>query len=158
MNKTETSTQIPIDNLTLVIRSEALKCLTGTSNGIPNIWFLIQIISHMAKTDTTVTRRGITYPIKAGQSAVSQSQLAEEAGVSRKVVDAALQKLHDAGLVTVAKDKLGSIIEVNCLQRWFDTTCHNNPGFHGYAKGSNTTVLSPLEVAFPFKKNPVTNK
>lgn len=107
-----------ISEITIALPMAVLDCLAGSTSGRSNFWFFKQLIDRMQVMDTIVTRRGISYPVKAGQVDVPQSVLAQELGVNRKFVKKVMNALEQGGAIRIYCDRLSCLVDMACVYGW----------------------------------------
>lgn len=145
----DTSSQ-SISEITITIPMAVLDCLAGTTSGRPNFWFLKQLIDRMLVKDMVSSRRGISYPVKAGQVDVPQSVLAQELGVNRKFVKKVMDALEQGGVIRIYCDRLSCLVDMACIYGWKTDSVH---GFKNprciYNNTPKEEGKAPLEIAIP---------
>lgn len=107
-----------ISEITIALPMAVLDCLAGSTSGRSNFWFFKQLIDRMQVMDIIVTRRGISYPVKAGQVDVPQSVLAQELGVNRKFVKKVIDVLEQGGAIRIFCDRLSCLVDMACVYGW----------------------------------------
>ena len=107
-----------ISEITITLPMAVLDCLAGTTSGRSNFWFFKLLIDRMQVMDTIVTRRGISYQVKAGQVDVPQSVLAQELGVNRKYIKKVMDALEQGGAIRIYCDRLSCLVDMACVYGW----------------------------------------
>lgn len=139
-----------ISEITIALPMAVLDCLAGSTSGRSNFWFFKQLIDRMQVMDTIVTRRGISYPVKAGQVDVPQSVLAQELGVNRKFVKKVIDVLEQGGAIRSYCDRLSCLVDMACIYGWKTDSVRGikNPRCI-YNNTPQEEGKAPLEIALP---------
>ena len=139
-----------ISEITIALPMAVLDCLTGSTSGRSNFWFFKQLIDRMQVIDIIVTRRGISYPVKAGQVDVPQSVLAQELGVNRKFVKKVIDVLEQGGAIRIYCDRLSCLVDMACIYGWKTDSVRGikNPRCI-YNNTPQEEGKAPLEITLP---------
>lgn len=139
-----------ISEITIALPMAVLDCLAGSTSGRSNFWFFKQLIDRMQVMDIIVTRRGISYPVKAGQVDVPQSVLAQELGVNRKFVKKVIDVLEQGGAIRIYCDRLSCLVDMACIYGWKTDSVRGikNPRCI-YNNTPQEEGKAPLEIALP---------
>lgn len=139
-----------ISEITIALPIAVLDCLAGTTSGRSNFWFFKQLIDRMQVMDTIVTRRGISYQVKAGQVDVPQSVLSQELGVNRKFVKKVMNALEQGGAIRIYCDRLSCLVDMACVYGWKTDSMRGikNPRCI-YNNTPQEEGKAPLEIALP---------
>lgn len=139
-----------ISEITIALPMAVLDCLAGSTSGRSNFWFFKQLIDRMQVMDTIVTRRGISYPVKAGQVDVPQSVLAQELGVNRKYIKKVMDALEQGGAIRIYCDRLSCLVDMACVYGWKTDSVRGikNPRCI-YNNTPQEEGKAPLEITLP---------
>lgn len=139
-----------VSEITITMPMAVIDCLAGTTSGRSNFWFFKQLIDRMQVVDIIVTRRGISYPVKAGQVDVPQSVLAQELGVNRKFVKKVMDALEQGGAIRIYCDRLSCLVDMACIYGWKTDSVRGikNPRCI-YNNTPQEEGKAPLEITIP---------
>ena len=97
---------------------EAWYFLHGTTNGVCNLTYFLSLLSGMAVTEASKTKRGLGYALHPGQVDGSMLSLAKEWNIGRKSVSRLLEDFSQRGLIRVVSNPVTSIIDMVCVKSW----------------------------------------
>ena len=104
--------------LEVVLSVDAWHFLYGTTEGTPNLFYFLSLLSKMVTSTTTIKKRGQEYEIKPGQVDGSILALSKEWGIGRKAATRLLDDFSGHGILTVVSNRLTSIISMVCVSGW----------------------------------------
>ena len=114
---------------------EAWYFLHGTTNGVCNLTYFLSLLSGMAVTETSKTKRGLGYLLHPGQVDGSMLSLAKEWNTGRKSVSRLLEDFSQRGLIQVVSNPITTIIDMVCVKSWMmDGRLTENPTFQQTVK------------------------
>lgn len=114
---------------------EAWYFLHGTTNGVCNLTYFLSLLSGMAVTETSKTKRGLGYLLHPGQVDGSMLSLAKEWNTGRKSVSRLLEDFSQRGLIRVVSNPITTIIDMVCVKSWMmDGRLTENPTFQQTVK------------------------
>lgn len=104
--------------LEVVLSVDAWHFLYGTTEGTPNLFYFLSLLSKMVTSTTTIKKRGQEYEIKPGQVDGSILALSKEWGIGRKAATRLLDDFSEHGILTVVSNRLTSVISMVCVSGW----------------------------------------
>lgn len=114
---------------------EAWYFLHGTTNGVCNLTYFLSLLSGMAVTEVSKSKRGLGYVLHPGQVDGSMLSLAKEWNIGRKSVCRLLEDFSQRGLIRVASNPVTSIIYMVCVKSWMmDGRLTENPTYRQAVK------------------------
>ena len=114
---------------------EAWYFLHGTTNGVCNLTYFLSLLSGMAVTETSKTKRGLGYLLHPGQVDGSMLSLAKEWNTGRKSVSRLLEDFSQRGLIRVVSNPITTIIDMVCVKSWMmDGRLTENPTYQQTVK------------------------
>ena len=114
---------------------EAWYFLHGTTNGVCNLTYFLSLLSGMAVTEVSKTKRGLDYVLHPGQVDGSMLSLAKEWNIGRKSVSRLLEDFSQRGLIQVVSNPITTIIDMVCVKSWMmDGRLTENPTFQQTVK------------------------
>ena len=119
----------------MAMNVEAWYFLHGTTNGVCNLTYFLSLLSGMAVTEVSKTKRGLGYVLHPGQVDGSMLSLAKEWNIGRKSVCRLLEDFSQRGLIRVASNPVTSIIYMVCVKSWMmDGRLTENPTYQQTVK------------------------
>ena len=82
------------------------------------VYRLASLLRHAAETDITLSKRNISYSVKAGQVGTSHADLGQEWHCDRSTATRFLKELEADGLVHVQTGNVSSVTDLNFLLGW----------------------------------------
>lgn len=114
---------------------EAWYFLHGTTNGVCNLTYFLSLLSGMAVTEVSKTKRGLDYVLHPGQVDDSMLSLAKEWNIGRKSVSRLLEDFSQRGLIRVVSNPITTIIDMVCVKSWMmDGRLTENPTYQQTVK------------------------
>ena len=114
---------------------EAWYFLHGTTNGVCNLTYFLSLLSGMAVTEVSKTKRGLGYVLHPGQVDGSMLSLAKEWNIGRKSVSRLLEDFSQRGLIQVVSNPITTIIDMVCVKSWMmDGRLTENPTYQQTVK------------------------
>lgn len=114
---------------------EAWYFLHGTTNGVCNLTYFLSLLSGMAVTEVSKTKRGLDYVLHPGQVDGSMLSLAKEWNIGRKSVCRLLEDFSQRGLIRVVSNPITTIIDMVCVKSWMmDGRLTENPTYQQTVK------------------------
>ena len=114
---------------------EAWYFLHGTTNGVCNLTYFLSLLSGMAVTEVSKTKRGLDYVLHPGQVDGSMLSLAKEWNIGRKSVSRLLEDFSQRGLIRVVSKPITTIIDMVCVKSWMmDGRLTENPTYQQTVK------------------------
>lgn len=114
---------------------EAWYFLHGTTNGVCNQTYFLSLLSGMAVTEVSKTKRGLDYVLHPGQVDGSMLSLAKEWNIGRKSVSRLLEDFSQRGLIRVVSNPITTIIDMVCVKSWMmDGRLTENPTYQQTVK------------------------
>lgn len=114
---------------------EAWYFLHGTTNGVCNLTYFLSLLSGMAVTEVSKTKRGLDYVLHPGQVDGSMLSLAKEWNIGRKSVSRLLEDFSQRGLIQVVSNPITTIIDMVCVKSWMmDGRLTENPTYQQTVK------------------------
>lgn len=114
---------------------EAWYFLHGTTNGVCNLTYFLSLLSGMAVTEVSKTKRGLGYVLHPGQVDGSMLSLAKEWNIGRKSVSRLLEDFSQRGLIRVVSNPITTIIDMVCVKSWMmDGRLTENPTYQQTVK------------------------
>ena len=114
---------------------EAWYFLHGTTNGVCNLTYFLSLLSGMAVTEVSKTKRGLDYVLHPGQVDGSMLSLAKEWNIGRKSVSRLLEDFSQRGLIRVVSNPITTIIDMVCVKSWMmDGRLTENPTYQQTVK------------------------
>ena len=104
--------------LEVVLSIDAWHFLYGTTEGTPNLFYFLSLLSKMVTSTAIIKKRGQEYEIKPGQVDGSILALSKEWGIGRKAATRLLDDFSEHGILTVVSNRLTSIISMVCVSGW----------------------------------------
>ena len=104
--------------LEVVLSVDAWHFLYGTTEGTPNLFYFLSLLSKMVTSTTSIKKRRQEYEIKSGQVDGSILALSKEWGIGRKAATRLLDDFSELGILTVASNRLTSIISMVGVSGW----------------------------------------
>lgn len=126
---------LPCYKMEMAMNVEAWYFLHGTTNGVCNLTYFLSLLSGMAVTEVSKTKRGLGYVLHPGQVDGSMLSLAKEWNIGRKSVCRLLEDFSHRGLIRVASNPVTSIIDMVCIKSWMiDGRLTENPTYRQAVK------------------------
>lgn len=126
---------LPCYKMEVAMNVEAWYFLHGTTNGVCNLTYFLSLLSGMAVTETSKTKRGLGYLLHPGQVDGSMLSLAKEWNTGRKSVSRLLEDFSQRGLIRVVSNPITTIIDMVCVKSWMmDGRLTENPTFQQTVK------------------------
>lgn len=126
---------LPCYKMEVAMNVEAWYFLHGTTNGVCNLTYFLSLLSGMAVTEVSKTKRGLGYVLHPGQVDGSMLSLAKEWNIGRKSVCRLLEDFSQRGLIRVASNPVTSIIYMVCVKSWMiDGQLTENPTYRQAVK------------------------
>ena len=126
---------LPCYKMEMAMNVEAWYFLHGTTNGVCNLTYFLSLLSGMAVTEVSKTKRGLGYVLHPGQVDGSMLSLAKEWNIGRKSVCRLLEDFSQRGLIRVASNPVTSIIYMVCVKSWMmDGRLTENPTYRQAVK------------------------
>ena len=114
---------------------EAWYFLHGTTNGVCNLTYFLSLLSGMAVTEVSKSKRGLGYVLHPGQVDGSMLSLAKEWNIGRKSVSRLLEDFSQRGLIQVVSNPITTIIDMVCVKSWMmDGRLTENPTYQQTVK------------------------
>ena len=114
---------------------EAWYFLHGTTNGVCNLTYFLSLLSGMAVTEVSKTKRGLGYVLHPGQVDGSMLSLAKEWNTGRKSVSRLLEDFSQRGLIRVVSNPITTIMDMVCVKSWMmDGRLTENPTYQQTVK------------------------
>ena len=114
---------------------EAWYFLHGTTNGVCNLTYFLSLLSGMAVTEVSKSKRGLGYVLHPGQVDGSMLSLAKEWNIGRKSVSRLLEDFSQRGLIRVDSNPITTIIDMVCVKSWMmDGRLTENPTYQQTVK------------------------
>lgn len=114
---------------------EAWYFLHGTTNGVCNLTYFLSLLSGMAVTEVSKTKRGLDYVLHPGQVDDSMLSLAKEWNIGRKSVSRLLEDFSQRGLIRVVSNPITTIMDMVCVKSWMmDGRLTENPTYQQTVK------------------------
>ena len=114
---------------------EAWYFLHGTTNGVCNLTYFLSLLSGMAVTEVSKSKRGLGYVLHPGQVDGSMLSLAKEWNIGRKSVSRLLEDFSQRGLIRVVSNPITTIIDMVCVKSWMmDGRLTENPTYQQTVK------------------------
>lgn len=109
--------------------------LHGTTNGVCNLTYFLSLLSGMAVTEVSKTKRGLDYVLHPGQVDGFMLSLAKEWNIGRKSVSRLLEDFSQRGLIRVVSNPITTIIDMVCVKSWMmDRRLTENPTYQQTVK------------------------
>ena len=126
---------LPCYKMEVAMNVEAWYFLHGTTNGVCNLTYFLSLLSGMAVTEASKTKRGLGYALHPGQVDGSMLSLAKEWNIGRKSVSRLLEDFSQRGLIRVVSNPVTSIIDMVCVKSWMtDGRLIENPTYRQTVK------------------------
>lgn len=114
---------------------EAWYFLHGTTNGVCNLTYILSLLSGMAVTEVSKTKRGLGYVLHPGQVDGSMLSLAKEWNIGRKSVCRLLEDFSQRGLIRIVSNPITTIMDMVCVKSWMmDGRLTENPTYQQAVK------------------------
>lgn len=114
---------------------EAWYFLHGTTNGVCNLTYFLSLLSGMAVTEVSKSKRGLGYVLHPGQVDGSMLSLAKEWNIGRKSVNRLLEDFSQRGLIRVDSNPITTIMDMVCVKSWMmDGRLTENPTYQQTVK------------------------
>lgn len=121
---------LPCYKMEVVMNVEAWYFLHGTTNGVCNLTYFLSLLSGMAVTEVSKTKRGLGYVLHPGQVDGSMLSLAKEWNTGRKSVSRLLEDFSQRGLIRVVSNPITTIMDMVCVKSWMmDGQLTENPTY-----------------------------
>ena len=126
---------LPCYKMEVAMNVEAWYFLHGTTNGVCNLTYFLSLLSGMAVTEVSKTKRGLDYVLHPGQVDGSMLSLAKEWNIGRKSVSRLLEDFSQRGLIRVVSNPITTIIDMVCVKSWMmDGRLTENPTYQQTVK------------------------
>ena len=126
---------LPCYKMEVAMNVEAWYFLHGTTNGVCNLTYFLSLLSGMAVTELSKTKRGLDYVLHPGQVDGSMLSLAKEWNIGRKSVSRLLEDFSQRGLIRVVSNPITTIIDMVCVKSWMmDGRLTENPTYQQTVK------------------------
>ena len=126
---------LPCYKMEVAMSVEAWYFLHGTTNGVCNLTYFLSLLSGMAVTEVSKTKRGLGYVLHPGQVDCSMLSLAKEWNIGRKSVSRLLEDFSQRGLIRVVSNPITTIIDMVCVKSWMmDGRLTENPTYQQTVK------------------------
>lgn len=126
---------LPCYKMEVAMNVEAWYFLHGTTNGVCNLTYFLSLLSGMAVTEVSKTKRGLGYVLHPGQVDGSMLSLAKEWNIGRKSVSRLLEDFSQRGLIQVVSNPITTIIDMVCVKSWMmDGRLTENPTYQQTVK------------------------
>ena len=126
---------LPCYKMEVAMNVEAWYFLHGTTNGVCNLTYFLSLLSGMAVTEVSKTKRGLGYVLHPGQVDGSMLSLAKEWNIGRKSVSRLLEDFSQRGLIRVVSNPITTIIDMVCVKSWMmDGRLTENPTYQQTVK------------------------
>lgn len=126
---------LPCYKMEVAMSVEAWYFLHGTTNGVCNLTYFLSLLSGMAVTEVSKTKRGLGYVLHPGQVDGSMLSLAKEWNIGRKSVSRLLEDFSQRGLIRVVSNPITTIIDMVCVKSWMmDGRLTENPTYQQTVK------------------------
>ena len=126
---------LPCYKMEVAMNVEAWYFLHGTTNGVCNLTYFLSLLSGMAVTEVSKTKRGLGYVLHPGQVDGSMLSLAKEWNIGRKSVSRLLEDFSQRGLIRVVSNPITTIMDMVCIKSWMmDGRLTENPTYQQVVK------------------------
>ena len=126
---------LPCYKMEVAMNVEAWYFLHGTTNGVCNLTYFLSLLSGMAVTEVSKTKRGLGYVLHPGQVDGSMLSLAKEWNIGRKSVSRLLEDFSQRGLIRVVSNPITTIMDMVCVKSWMmDGRLTENPTYQQTVK------------------------
>ena len=126
---------LPCYKMEVAMNVEAWYFLHGTTNGVCNLTYFLSLLSGMAVTEVSKSKRGLGYVLHPGQVDGSMLSLAKEWNIGRKSVSRLLEDFSQRGLIQVVSNPITTIIDMVCVKSWMmDGRLTENPTYQQTVK------------------------
>lgn len=126
---------LPCYKMEVAMNVEAWYFLYGTTNGVCNLTYFLSLLSGMAVTEVSKTKRGLGYVLHPGQVDGSMLSLAKEWNIGRKSVSRLLEDFSQRGLIRVVSNPITTIMDMVCVKSWMmDGRLTENPTYQQTVK------------------------
>lgn len=126
---------LPCYKMEVAMNVEAWYFLHGTTNGVCNLTYFLSLLSGMAVTEVSKTKRGLGYVLHSGQVDGSMLSLAKEWNIGRKSVSRLLEDFSQRGLIRVVSNPITTIMDMVCVKSWMmDGRLTENPTYQQTVK------------------------
>ncbi len=126
---------LPCYKMEVAMNVEAWYFLHGTTNGVCNLTYFLSLLSGMAVTEVSNTKRGLGYVLHPGQVDGSMLSLAKEWNIGRKSVSRLLEDFSQRGLIRIVSNPITTIMDMVCLKSWMmDGRLTENPTYQQTVK------------------------
>ena len=126
---------LPCYKMEVAMNVEAWYFLHGTTNGVCNLTYFLSLLSGMAVTEVSKSKRGLGYVLHPGQVDGSILSLAKEWNIGRKSVSRLLEDFSQRGLIRVDSNPITTIIDMVCVKSWMmDGRLTENPTYQQTVK------------------------
>lgn len=126
---------LPCYKMEMAMNVEAWYFLHGTTNGVCNLTYFLSLLSGMAVTEVSNTKRGLGYVLHPGQVDGSMLSLAKEWNIGRKSVSRLLEDFSQRGLIRIVSNPITTIMDVVCVKSWMmDGRLTENPTYQQAVK------------------------
>lgn len=126
---------LPCYKMEVAMNVEAWYFLHGTTNGVCNLTYFLSLLSGMAVTEVSKTKRGLDYVLHPGQVDGSMLSLAKEWNIGRKSVSRLLEDFSQRGLIRIVSNPITTIIDMVCVKSWMmDGRLTENPTYQQTVK------------------------
>lgn len=158
---------LPCYKMEVAMNVEAWYFLHGTTNGVCNLTYFLSLLSGMAVTEVSKSKRGLGYVLHPGQVDGSMLSLAKEWNIGRKSVCRLLEDFSQRGLIRVVSNPITTIMDMVCVKSWMmDGRFTENPTYQQTVKAYegvriylfNGQRLETLRKSSAKAKSPRTNQ
>ena len=126
---------LPCYKMEVAMNVEAWYFLHGTTNGVCNLTYFLSLLSGMAVTEVSKSKRGLGYVLHPGQVDGSMLSLAKEWNIGRKSVSRLLEDFSQRGLIRVVSNPITTIMDMVCIKSWMmDGRLTENPTYQQTVK------------------------
>ena len=126
---------LPCYKMEVAMNVEAWYFLHGTTNGVCNLTYFLSLLSGMAVTEVSNTKRGFGYVLHPGQVDGSMLSLAKEWNIGRKSVSRLLEDFSQRGLIRIVSNPITTIMDMVCVKSWMmDGRLTENPTYQQTVK------------------------
>ena len=126
---------LPCYKMEMAMNVEAWYFLHGTTNGVCNLTYFLSLLSGMAVTEVSKTKRGLGYVLHPGQGGWLHAVTGKGVEYRRKSVCRLLEDFSQRGLIRVASNPVTSIIYMVCVKSWMiDGQLTENPTYRQAVK------------------------
>ncbi len=126
---------LPCYKMEVAMNVEAWYFLHGTTNGVCNLTYFLSLLSGMAVTEVSKTKRGLGYVLHPGQVDGSMLSLAKEWNIGRKSVSRLLEDFSQRGLIRIVSNPITTIMDMVCVKSWMmDGRLTENPTYQQTVK------------------------